>query len=85
MKDSGITTRKGQRKGDIEMLEYISDAAGPRTLVTDLRLTHDRQASSDQLQLNGRLRYPDPQKVDQVLEDGAREKNRDYRADYSII
>ena len=51
--------------------------------VTDLRLTHDRHGSSDQPQLNGRLRYPDPQKVDQVLEDGAIEKICEYRADYA--
>ena len=83
VKDSGITTSKGQRRGDIEILEYLADAAGHRSIVTDLRITHDRHGSSAQPHLNGRLCYTDPRKVDQVLEDGAREKIREYRADYA--
>lgn len=77
MKDSGITTSKGKRRGDMELIGYLSHAAGPLPLVTDLRPAHDRHGASNQPHLNGCLRYPDPHKVDQVLEDGAIEKVRE--------
>ena len=71
------TLKKQQQQstwGDIELVAYLTDAAGTLPLVTDLRLAHDRHGSSSQPQLNGQLRYPDPSQVDRVLEEGEKEK-----------
>ena len=36
----------GQRRGDVELRSYLQDAAGRRSLVFDLSMTHDRFGSS---------------------------------------
>ena len=42
----GVTANAGQRRGDVELRSYLQDAAGRRSLVFDLSITHDRFGSS---------------------------------------
>ena len=37
----GVTASTGQRRGDVEIRNYLQDAADRRSLVFDLSLTHD--------------------------------------------
>jgi hypothetical protein len=46
-----------QHCGDVELVVYLANAAGPVPLVLDLRIAHDRFGSSDPI-LNGQLHYP---------------------------
>jgi hypothetical protein len=43
----GVTASAGQRRGDVEIRSYLQDAAGRRSLVFDLSITHDRFGSSE--------------------------------------
>jgi hypothetical protein len=43
----------GQRRGNVEIRNYLQDAAGRRSLVFDLSMTHDRFGSSSHVQQNG--------------------------------
>jgi hypothetical protein len=40
----GVTASAGQRRGDVEIRSYLQDAAGRRSLVFDLSMTHDRSS-----------------------------------------
>ncbi len=73
---------RGQHCGDIELVGYLANAAGPVPLVLDLRVAHDRVGSSADPALNGHLRYPN--NLDQSLNDAAVAKLRKYRADYNF-
>ncbi len=73
---------RGQHCGDIELVEYLENAAGPVPLVLDLRVGHDRVTSSTDPVLNGHLRYP--KNLDQSLNDAVADKIRQYRADYNF-
>jgi hypothetical protein len=42
----GVTASAGQRRDDVEIRSYLQDAAGRRSLVLDLSMTHDRLGSS---------------------------------------
>ncbi len=42
----GVTASAHQRRGDVEIRSYLQDAAGHRSLVFDLSMTHDRFGSS---------------------------------------
>jgi hypothetical protein len=68
--------------GDIEIVGYLANVAGPVTLVLDLRVAHDRVGSSADPALNGHLRYPN--NLDQSLNDTGADKLRKYRADYNF-
>ena len=46
-----------QRRGDVEIKSYLQDAAGSRSLVFDLSITHDRIGSSCHVQQNGLLSH----------------------------
>jgi len=46
----GVTASAGQRSGDVELRSYLQDAAGRRSLVFDLSMTHDRFGSSSHVQ-----------------------------------
>jgi hypothetical protein len=37
-----VSRSRGQRCGDIELADFLADAAGPINLVMDLRITHER-------------------------------------------
>jgi hypothetical protein len=54
----GVTASAGQRRGDVELRSYLQDAAGRRSLVFDLSMTHDRFGSSNHVQQNGLLSNP---------------------------
>ncbi len=53
----GVTASAGQRRGDVEVRNYLRDAAGSRSLVFDLSITHDRIGSSCHVQQNGSLSH----------------------------
>jgi hypothetical protein len=57
----------GQHCGDIELVGYLPNAAGPVPLVLDLRITHDRVGSTSDPTLNGHLHYPN--NLDKSLND----------------
>ena len=54
----GVTASAGQRRGDVELRSYLQDAAGRRSLVFDLSMTHDRFGSSSHVQQKGLLSHP---------------------------
>jgi len=41
-----VTASAGQKRGDVELCSYLQDAAGRRSLVFDLSMTHDSFGSS---------------------------------------
>jgi hypothetical protein len=54
---NSVTASAGQRRGDVEVRSYLRDAAGSRSLVFDLSITHDRIGSSCHVQQNGSLSH----------------------------
>jgi hypothetical protein len=54
----GVTASAGQRRGDVETRSFLQDAAGRRSLVFDLSMTHDRFGSSSHVQQDGLLSHP---------------------------
>jgi hypothetical protein len=73
----GVTASAGQRRGDVEIRNYLRDAAGRRSLVFDLSMTHDRFGSSSHVQPNGLLSHP--QDLDAPLRLAAQRKVNGYR------
>ena len=53
----GVTASAGQRRGDVEIRNYMRDQAGSRSLVFDLSITHDRYCSGSHVQQNCLLSY----------------------------
>jgi len=54
----GVTASAGQKRGDVELRSYFQDAAGRRSLVFDLSMTHDRFGSSSHVKQKGLLSHP---------------------------
>ena len=54
---TGVIASAGQRRGDVEIRNYLWDQAGSRSLVFDLSITHDRFGSSSHVQQNGHLTH----------------------------
>ena len=81
VKTQQVVKSRGQHCGDIELVEYLANVAGPVPLVLDLRIAHDRVGSSTDPTLNGHLRHPN--NLDQSLNDTVVDKIRKYRADYN--
>jgi hypothetical protein len=81
VKTQHVVKSRGHHCGDIELVGYLANAAGPVPLVLDLRIAHDRMGSSTDPSLNGHLKYPN--NLDQSLNDAAADKIRKYRADYN--
>ncbi len=54
----GVTASAGQRRGDVEIRNYLRSQAGSRSLVFDLSIAHDRFGSSSHVQQNGCLSHP---------------------------
>ena len=79
----GVSTsaENRQKRGDVEILNYLQDAAGSRNLVFDLAVTHDRYGSSAQPHHNGLLTHP--QDLDAPLYVAARKKINVYRYQYA--
>ncbi len=78
-----VVRSRGQYCGDVELVGYLANAAGPVPLVLDLRIAHDRFGSSSDPTLNGTLHYPNPNDIDKSLNEVAVDKIRKYRADYN--
>jgi len=82
-KTQQVVRSRGQHCGDVELVGYLANAAGPVPLVLDLRIAHDRFGSSSDPTLNGTLHYPNPNDIDRSLNEAAADKIRKYRADYN--
>ena len=54
----GVTASAGQRRGDVEIRNYLRDQAGSQSLVFDFSIAHDRFGSSSHVQQNGCLSRP---------------------------
>jgi hypothetical protein len=72
-----VTASAGQRRGDVEIRNYLQDQAGSRSLVFDLSITHDRFGSSSHVQQNGLLSHP--KDLDAPLRLAAQRKINSYR------
>ena len=82
VKTQGITPSSGLKRGDIEIINYLSDSAGSRNLVIDVSITHDRHGSSKaNPHLNGTLSHPDT--PDAPLNEAAKRKVNKYRNSYA--
>ena len=77
----GVTASAGQRRGDVEIRNYLRDQAGSRSLVFDLSITHDRFGSSIQMQQNGLLSHP--QDLDAPLCLASQRKINSFRQQYA--
>jgi hypothetical protein len=80
VKTQQVVKNRGRHCGDIELVGYLANSAGPVSLVLDLRITHNRVGSSTDPTLNGHLRYPN--NLDKSLNDSSTDKIRKYHADY---
>ena len=76
-----MTASAGQRRGDIEVRNYLRDQAGSRSLVFDLSIAHDRFGSSSHVQQNGCLSHP--QDLDAQLHIAAQRKIAAYQQQYA--
>jgi hypothetical protein len=81
VKTQQVIESRGQHCGDIELVGYLANEAGPVPLVLDLRIAHDRFGSSSDPSLNGNLHYP--HNIARSLIEAADDKIRKYRADYN--
>jgi hypothetical protein len=77
----GVTASAGQRRGDVEIHNYLRDQAGSRSLVFDLSIAHDRFGSSSHVQQNGCLSHP--QDLDTLLRIAAQRKIAAYQQQYA--
>jgi hypothetical protein len=77
----GVTASAGQRRGDVEIRNYLRDQAGSRSLVFDLSITHDRYGSSSHVQQNSLLSHP--QDLDAPLRLAAQRKTNGFRQQYA--
>jgi hypothetical protein len=77
----GVTASAGQQRGDVEVRHYLHDAAGSRSLVFDLSITHGRTGSSCHVQQNGLLSHP--QDLDAPLRLAVQRKINSYRQQYA--
>jgi hypothetical protein len=81
VKTQQVARNRGHQCGEIELANYLANAAGPVPLVLDLRIAHDRFGSSSDPTLNGHLHYPND--IDRSLNETAADKIRRYLADYN--
>ena len=77
----GVTASAGQRRGDVEIRNYLRSQAGSRSLVFDLSIAHDRSGSSSHVQQNGCLSHP--QYLDAPLRIAAQRKIAAYQQQYA--
>jgi hypothetical protein len=77
----GVTAIAGQRRGDVEIRNYLRDQAGSRSLVFDLSITHGRYGTSSHVQQNGLL--SNSQDLDAPLRLAAQRKINGYRQQYA--
>ena len=77
----GVTASAGQRRGNVEIRNYLRDQAGSRRLVFDLSIAHDRFGSSSHVQQNACLSHP--QDLDAPLHIAAQRKIAPYQQQYA--
>ena len=77
----GVTASAGHRHGNVEIRNYLRDSAGPRSLVFDLSIAHDRFGSSSHVLQNGLLTHP--QDLDGPLRVAAQRKINAYGQQYA--
>ena len=77
----GVTASAGQRRGDVEIRNYLRDPAGSRILVFDLIIAHDRFGSSSHVRQNGLFTHP--QDLDGPLRVAAQRKINAYGQQYA--
>ena len=58
VKTQQVARSRGQQCGEIELAGYLSNEAGPVSLVLDLRISHERFGSISDPSINGHLHYP---------------------------
>jgi hypothetical protein len=81
VKAQGITPNSGQKRGDIEIVNDLSDSAGSLNLVIDVSITHDRYGNSSANPLfDGTLTHPDTHVV--PLNEATKRKVNKYRNTY---
>ena len=81
VKTQQVAKSRGQRCRDFELADnYLTNVAGPVSLVLDLRIVHERWGSSSNPSLDGHLHYPSD--IDRTLNEAAADKILQYRADY---
>ena len=68
-----------QKRGGVEILNYLQDAVGARNLVFDLAVTHGRYFSSAQPHQTRNSLLMHPQDLDAPLHVAARKKINTYR------
>ncbi len=73
----GVTASAGQRRNDVEVRNYLRDAAGSLSLVFDFSITHERICISCHVQQNGSLSHT--QDLDAPLRIAAQRKLTRYR------
>ena len=71
----------GSQRGDVEIRTTFRDSAGPRSLVFDLSIAHDRFGSSSHVLQNGLLTHP--QDLDGPLRVAAQRKSNAYGQQYA--
>ena len=76
-----LTASAGQRRGDVEICNYLRDQAGSRSLVFELSITHHRFGSSSHVHQNGLLSHPKDLAVPLRL--AAQRKINSYRQQYA--
>ncbi len=76
-----MSASAGQRRGDVEIRNYLRDQAGSRSLVFDLSIAHDRFGSSSHVQQNGCLSHP--QDLNAPLRIAAQRKIAAYQQQYA--
>ena len=76
-----VTASAGQRRGDVEIRSYLPYAAGRRSLVFDLSMTHHRFGSRNHVQQNSLLSHP--QDLDAPLRLAAQRKINGFRQQYA--
>ena len=77
----GATASAGHRRGEVEICSYLQDAAGRRSLVFDLSMTHDRFGSSSHVQQKGMVSHH--QDLEAPLRLAAQRKINGYRQQYA--
>ena len=76
-----MSKSRGQWCGDIGLPAYLSNVTGPVSLVLDLRIPHDRWASTSNPSINGNLHYPTD--IHRTLNETTTDKILQYRVDYN--
>ena len=74
---------RGQRCGDIKLVDYLTDDVGSVPLVLDLLIEHERWRSSLNPSLNVQLHYPRPTDIVRPLNTEDTDKIREYFDDYN--